>query len=143
MSKKIKIVNKSGFDFKRATDSSAGYDLVSTINYPLQPKEIKLIPTGIFWNGTDDMFAMITSRSGMAKKGIVVNNAPGIVDADYFNEFHVMLYNQTDELYNISTGDRIAQVIFMPYYVPIIKLLESEEELEKGQRVGGFGSTGK
>jgi dUTP pyrophosphatase len=143
MSISIKILNKSDKDFIQATKDSAGFDLVSTIDYDLQPKEIKLIPTGIYWNGSDNLFMMITSRSGMAKKGIVVNNAPAVVDSDYYNEIFVMLNNQTSENYQITKGDRIAQAIFMPYITPIIHYVKNEMELDKGERTGGFGSTGR
>lgn len=143
MSKLIKILNKSGKDFVRATKESAGFDLISTIDYDLKPKEIKLIPTGIHWNGNNNLFMMITSRSGMAKKGIIVNNAPAVVDSDYYNEIFVMLNNQTNDIYNIKNGDRIAQALFMPYVTPTIQYVKDETELEKGERIGGFGSTGR
>ena len=143
MSISIKILNKSGKEFVQATKNSAGYDLVSTIDYILEPQEIKLIPTGIFWNGNTGMYIEITSRSGMAKKDIVVNNAPAIIDADYYNEIFVMLKNQSSQSYEIKTGDRIAQAIFKSYISPIINFVNSENELEKGERIGGFGSTGK
>ncbi|MCS7317208.1 MAG: dUTP diphosphatase [Candidatus Dojkabacteria bacterium] len=146
------ILNKSNNnDPQHQTRLSAGFDIASNEDYILQPGEIKAISTGLFFNqnyflikqekSTPSIpnkfrqlpFLMIVSRSSLALKGIVVNNAPGIVDLDYPDEIKVILRNQTNEPFEIKTGMRIAQGIF----VDCFQMLSVKEE----ERKGGFGST--
>lgn len=145
--KKVKIVCLAP-EFKPmyATPNSAGMDLCANIdegsNVILHPGQRMLIPTGIRIELPEGYEAQVRPRSGLAlKHGITVLNAPGTVDADYRGEIGVVLYNAGKEHFEISRGDRIAQMVIAKY-----KRIEWEEvselsESERGQ--GGFGSTGK
>ncbi|MEI6578415.1 MAG: dUTP diphosphatase, partial [Eubacteriales bacterium] len=82
------------------------------------------------------------ARSGLAiKHGIGLLNGVGVIDSDYRGEICVGLVNQFDETYQITPGERIAQMIVMP--VSLLPVLEAEslDETERGS--GGFGSTGR
>jgi len=98
------------------------------------PGEVKVIGTGIWVEMPDDVMAMVCSRSGLASRGIVVNNAPGIIDADYKDEVKVILMNQTDDIYPVNDGDKIAQLVFT-------KWLDAGDVVSI-HREGGLGSTG-
>ena len=63
-----------------------------------------------------------------------------VCDSDYRGEYIVAIHNDTDELRNIESGERIAQMVLMPY-IPMT-FIESEELSESGRGEGGFGSTG-
>lgn len=120
----------------------AGADLVASESVRLEPGERALVGTGVRIALPDGYAAFVVPRSGLAAKhGITIVNAPGTVDAGYRGEIKVSLLN-TDarEAYEVSAGDRIAQLIIMPVttarFVPVEQLPESE----RGE--GGFGSTG-
>ena len=64
-----------------------------------------------------------------------------ICDSDYRGEYIVALHNDTDEDKTINAGERIAQMVLMPY---ISMIFEEVEELEESVRgTGAFGSTGE
>lgn len=121
----------------RATELSAGYDLVSPIHTMVKAHGRTLVPTGVTCKLKPFEYLQIVPRSGLAlKKGITVLNTPGTVDADYYpNCIGVILYNTTDEDFEVNIGDRIAQGIIQTYG-------RTEDDQSFGKRDGGFGSTG-
>jgi dUTP pyrophosphatase len=89
-----------------------------------------------------DTFAAIYARSGLAtKQGLRPANCVGVCDSDYRGEYIVALHNDTDEMQTIEPGERIAQMVLLPY----IKMEFTEvEELDTTQRgAGRFGSSGR
>ncbi len=104
-----------------------------------------LVPTGIKAYMNEGEYLQLVSRSsGPIKKRIMMPNAVGIVDADYYNNpsnegeifFQFINFGIKDVV--IKKGERIGQGIFLPYL-----LAEGDENTEKAQRSGGFGSTGQ
>lgn len=122
---------------KRSTEQSAGYDLASAVNTVVPAHGRVLVPTGVTCKLASNEYLQVVPRSGLAlKKGITVLNTPGTVDADYYpNCIGVILYNTTDEAFQVFVGDRIAQGIIHEYKV-------TEDDKAEGERTGGFGSTG-
>lgn len=127
----------------RSTAFSAGYDFYSIMKVTLNPKERKIIPTGIKAYMQNDEFLAIYIRSSLGiKYGLKLANGVGIIDADYYNNqgndghIQIAIENTTDQEYIIEKGDKIAQGIFQKYY------LVDDDEV-KSFRKGGFGSTGK
>ena len=85
--------------------------------------------------------AVIAPRSGLGhKKGIVLGNLIGVIDADYQGEIRVSCWNRSDEAYCINPMDRIAQLLFLPVLRPAFEVVEEFEETVRGE--GGFGSSG-
>lgn len=127
------------------TSGSAGLDLYACIkeNLILAPNTCILIPTGIAIFIKDPRYcAIIAPRSGLGhKKGIVLGNLVGVIDADYQGEIKVSLWNRSEESYEISPMDRIAQLLFLPVVRPLLSVVNEFEETERGE--GGFGSSGK
>lgn len=124
-------------------DCDAGMDLVSIEQVELGPGEIKAVDTGINLEIPTGLVGEVRSRSGLALKGIVVNNAPGTIDPAYRGPVKVILRNQTDKPFHVNVGDRIAQLVVVPYIKVCwrpVKRLEDLEETVRGS--GGFGSTG-
>ncbi len=125
-----------------AHPGDAGADLVATEALRLEPGARALVGTGVRIALPDGYVAFVVPRSGLAAKhGITIVNAPGTVDAGYRGEIKVALLN-TDarEPYDISVGDRIAQMIVMP--VPRVRFLPVDELTDSTRGEGGFGSTG-
>ena len=75
------------------------------------------------------------------KKGLRPANCVGVCDSDYRGEYIVPLHNDTDEMMSIEAGERIAQLIVMPFIPVEFEEVDELDETERG--AGGFGSTGK
>ena len=67
-------------------------------------------------------------------------NKVGVIDSDYRGEIMVALYNQGEAAQTVEHGDRIAQMVFVPYYTADFVLCDNLDETVRG--AGGFGSTG-
>ena len=145
--KTIKIINKSTFDNPEyATVDSAGFDLRANIELQIEikPLERVLIKTGLFMEIPQGCVGYVCTRSGLAiKKGLMVLNAPGVVDADYRHEVGVILINLSNESISINPGDRIAQMVISQYEKVNFSIVTEFNELTSTNRVGGFGSTGE
>ncbi len=130
----------------RKTKNAAGYDVEAAENITIPPFKLggkpTLIPTGLKAYCMDDEWYMLANRSSGPKKGLVMCNSIGIIDADYYeNEtndghFYFQYYNILDHDIEIKKGDVIGQVIFQKY------LLVDNDEAD-GVRTGGFGTTDK
>jgi len=126
---------------KYETPGAVMFDLACIEDDIVQPKEIKLLPTGLVVSVPDGHMLMVASRSSTAmKKGLEIIQGVGIVDQDYCgpkDELKLQVYNFTDEPVEVKKGDRIYQAGF----IPIVRA-EWEEGPADGPSRGGFGSTG-
>lgn len=128
----------------KGSAAAAGYD----IYVPSSESEMTIpahttikIDTGIAVALPSGTFGAIFARSGLAtKQGLRPANCVGVVDSDYRGAIGVALHNDTNEDKIINGGDRIAQLIIIPYVLTDLKLTDSLDETERGE--GGFGSTG-
>lgn len=122
---------------------AAGADLYACLdkNIVIGPGESILIHTGIAMEIPKGFVGLIFARSGLAtKKGIAPSNKVGVIDADYRGEIMVSLFNQSGIPFELTDGERIAQISIIPYYSAVFE----ESELSGSERgAGGFGSTGK
>jgi len=125
------------------TIASAGMDIRAALEAPiiLKSGERKLIPTGLQMALPEGFEAQIRPRSGLAiRNGITMLNTPGTIDADYRGEVKVIAINHGEEEFEISHGDRIAQMVIAPVtQFPVVEVDELDET-DRGD--GGFGSTG-
>lgn len=129
---------------KRSTKRSAGYDFALLEEIVIPAKKIVAAKTGLKAYMNDDEVLFIYPRSSLAKKrGLMLSNNVGVVDADYYNNIdndgHIMisLFNFTNENVVLLKGERVAQGIFQKY------LKATNEEQVTNNRKGGFGSTNK
>lgn len=101
-----------------------------------------LIPTGLIFEIPPDTHLKIHPRSGLStKKGLNLINCTGIIDEDYREHLYVPLFNNSLEKLKIYNGDRIAQ-IEVAHTIRTLVLQTGERPPKKGDRDGGFGSTG-
>ena len=125
-----------------ATGGAAGFDLAAAGDVEVPPRQIRLIGTGLVIAVPNGYFLGIFARSSTPlKRGLIVANGVGVVDADYCgpgDEVKVQVLNITDAPVLVRRGDRIAQGIVLP--TPTIEW-EEVEEMTTPTR-GGFGSTG-
>ncbi len=98
------------------TASAAGCDIGLPLrgDIVLYPHEVKNIPVGFAVKIPDGYEGQIRSRAGMARKGIVVANAPGTIDSDHTAELHLLLLNVGDKPVRLSPGQKVAQMVFSP-----------------------------
>ena len=131
----------------RKTKLSAGYDIEAaedcTIPAYVPGQKPTLVKTGLKAYMEDDEYLMLCNRSSNPfKKGLVMANSIGIIDADYYGNsdndgaFMFAFYNFFDHDVQIKKGDVIGQAIFQKYKVV-------DDDTASGERVGGFGSTSK
>jgi dUTP pyrophosphatase len=127
----------------RAHEGDAGLDLYASEAASLRPGARASVGTGIALEVPPGHAALVLPRSGLAAKhGIALVNAPGLIDAGYRGEVRVLLHN-TDaaEEFEVSAGDRIAQLLLVPFVtadpVEVGELAASERGAD------GFGSSGR
>lgn len=141
---KVKKLNDKATLPTRGSEYAAGYDLYAAIgnNITVPAHSTEKIGTGLSFELPDETFAAIFARSGLAtKQGLRPANCVGVCDSDYRGEYIVAIHNDTDEDKIIEPGERIAQMILMPY-IPMT-FVETNELSESGRGQDGFGSTGK
>lgn len=122
---------------------AAGYDLYAAIDTPITIKseETVKIGTGLAFELPEGFFAGIFARSGLAtKQGLRPANCVGVVDCDYRGEVIVAIHNDSNRNTVIAPGDRIAQMILLPYQS--MEFTEVSDLSETGRGDGGFGSSG-
>lgn len=131
----------------RKTKSSAGYDFEAAEDtvVPKFTNGVKptLIKTGIkAYMQDDEVLYLFNRSSNPKKKGLVLCNSVGVVDADYYgnpdNDGNIMFafYNVGEEDITIKKGEAIGQGVFQKYLVV-------DDDQAEGTRTGGFGSTDK
>ena len=142
---RVKIINKSDLPLPQyQTELSAGMDVPANVEstITLQPGERQLIATGLYLEIPPGYEMQIRPRSGLAlKHGITVLNSPGTVDSDYRGEIKVLLINHGQEPFQISKGDRIAQMVLAKHEVISWEVTSNLNPSDRGE--GGYGSSGK
>lgn len=108
------------------TKGAAGCDISIAIQDELilYPNEVKNVSTGFALEIPSGYEAQIRSRAGMAKKGIIVANAPGTLDSDHIGEVRVLLLNITDKPIRIVPEQKVAQIVFAPVVQAIFDIEE-------------------
>ncbi|MEI8320717.1 MAG: dUTP diphosphatase [Alphaproteobacteria bacterium] len=128
-----------------ATSLSAGMDLRAAIGAEdiiLAPMARVLVPCGFAMALPQGFEAQIRSRSGLAfNNGVIVLNAPGTIDADYRGEIKVLLMNLGSEVFTVTHGMRVAQMLIAPVTQCEWSIVSDFEEITE-RSAGGFGSTG-
>lgn len=128
----------------KGSEGSAGFDLYALIDegaVDIPEYEGRKIRTGIAMAIPEGYFGAICARSGLAtKRGLRPSNCLGVVDRDFRGEIIVALFNDSDKCQTIHDGDRIAQLVLIPYLNAELEETQTLNDTERG--AGGFGSTG-
>ena len=138
----LKKLTETAITPRYLTDGAAGFDFhadVADTIYLTSGSTVK-INTGLAMAIPANFELQIRSRSGLAKRGVMVTNAPGTVDSDYRGEICIILSNYGPDLLTVNPGDRIAQGIVAPVFQAHFELKDELDETERGSQ--GFGSTG-
>lgn len=146
MKQKVKIsyLRKEAICPSYQSEFAAGADLYAAIEKQVSVAsgETVFVPTGIALEIPKGFVGLICARSGLAcKKGLAPANKVGVIDSDYRGEIMVALYNHSAETVTVAAGDRIAQLLLVPYLTAEFEEAENLSDTARGS--GGFGSTGK
>ena len=139
----IKKLNENATIPTYGSEFAAGADLYACLegDVTIEPAKTVLIHTGLAMEIPEGLVGLIYARSGLAsKKGLAPANKVGVIDSDYRGEIMVALHNHGDKPQTISHGERIAQIVFAPFYAADFKLVDELSDTVRG--AGGFGSTG-
>lgn len=127
----------------RANDTDAGYDLYAVEDAVIEPGATVVVATGLVIALPDNMFGAIFARSGLAtNKGLRPANCVAVCDPGYRGEYKIPLHNDSNEIQYVTSGDRIAQLVVLPYVAGNFTEISLSDMPESMRGEGGFGSTG-
>ena len=126
------------------SEQAAGWDLYADLEDKallIAPHETVMVPTGIAMALPEGTFGAIFARSGLAtKRGLAPANKVGVIDSDYRGEIMVALHNHSRHTQVVENGERIAQLVVIPYCPITLNEATALPTTERGS--SGFGSTG-
>ena len=130
---------------ERGSKFAAGYDLSACIpdmeRAIIHPGETIKIPTGLAVKIPDGYFGGVFARSGLStKQGLRPATAVSVIDSDYVGEIFIPIHNDSNEIRVIEHGQRICQLVILPYLNAEFEEVDKLEDTERGE--GGFGSSG-
>ena len=144
---KMKKLTETAVMPTRGSEYAAGYDLYADPESIggeyifISPHTTEKIGTGLSAEIPEGYFGAVFARSGIAaKRGLRPANAVGVIDSDYRGEIIVALHNDTDIMNKVYPGERIAQLVILPYQDVEYEEVDSLTATDRG--AGGFGSTG-
>lgn len=144
MNLKVKKVKDNAILPTRGSEKAAGIDLYACIDEPVNVAvgNTVIIPTGIACEFPKGYFGAVVPRSSVGiKRHLTLSNCVGVIDEDYRGEIMMAFTNIGNEAQVINPGERLAQMVLLPYVLFNIEETDTLTETERGE--GGFGSTGK
>ncbi len=147
----IRVIREDGADPSvplpsYETSGAAGADVRA--NLPggapirLEPGQRALVPTGLRIEIPNGYEVQVRPRSGLAlKHGITLPNTPGTIDSDYRGPLGVIVLNAGQDVFEITHGERIAQLVVAPVVQAVFEAAVALSDTERG--ASGFGSTGR
>lgn len=142
---KVKRLSETATLPTYGSNKAAGMDLYADLenleSLVIYPHCTAMVRTGFAFEPPKGYCALILARSGLStKKDLAPANKVGLCDEDYRGNYIVALHNHGDDAQTIKHGDRIAQLMFVPYEQAY--LIEVDELSDTVRNSGGFGSTG-
>ena len=140
---KVKKLKENAILPTYGSAEAAGADLYACLegDVTIEPGKTAFIPTGLSMMIPVGTAGLIYARSGMAcKRGLAPANKVGVIDSDYRGEFIVVLHNHGDTTQTVCHGERIAQLVLVPFLTAAFE--EATELSDTVRGAGGFGSTG-
>jgi dUTP pyrophosphatase len=128
----------------RSRPGDAGFDLRAVEAFALEPGERAAVGTGVAIALPAGVAGLVVPRSGLAARhGLSVVNGPGLIDPNYRGEVRVVLVNLGAEPFEGAAGDRIAQLLLVPYLAPEIVTVDALPPSPDDRGELGFGSSGR
>lgn len=134
------MLDPGAFMPERAHPTDAGLDLKAKDCQLIHVGETFVFDTGVHITLPHGYYGKIESKSGLNVNHSIVSHG-GVIDEGYTGSIKVKLYNHGKEDYFFVRGDKIAQLVIMPYLAPEIEVVSELDDTDRG--AGGFGSTGR
>lgn len=126
---------------KHAKPGDAGMDLTTRETVEIAPQGTVMVPSGVSMAIPEGYVGLVFPRSGLSsKRGINLANNVGVIDSGYRGDVTLPLYNAGHEMQVVERGERVAQIIIVPFATCECVEVDELSETERGE--GGFGSTG-
>lgn len=143
MTLKFKKINPNAIIPTRGSDEAAGVDLYACIDTPttIYPGETYTIGSGVAFEPPKGYFGAVVPRSSVGiKRNLTLPNNVGVIDNDYRGEIMLAFHNIGNQPEIVNPGERVAQLVLLPYITCPIEEIEDLTETVRGE--GGIGSTG-
>ena len=142
---KMRYYHGGEFPPVRGTENSAGLDIYHCGEDTLMEPGMRFdVKTDLFVEIPEKHVGLIVPRSGLGKKGIMLVNTVGVIDSDYRGEIGLTLLNIGPAPVAIAHGNRVAQMLIVPYAKVQLERVDDVSALSETARgTGGFGSTGR
>lgn len=127
------------FEPVKGSARAAGFDLRSAYDITVPARGKALVKTDLQIQVPSGSYGRVAPRSGLAVKNFIDVGA-GVVDEDYRGNLGVVLFNHSEQSFEVKRGDRIAQLICERIFYPELENVDKLDDTERGE--GGFGSTG-
>jgi dUTP pyrophosphatase len=128
----------------RTRPGDAAFDLRCSQGFSLWPREHATVPTGVAIALPAGVAGLVTPRSGLASRhGISLVNSPGLIDPNYRGEISIVLVNLGEARFEARAGDRIAQLLLVPFVAPDVSVVEELPPSPDDRGENGFGSSGR
>jgi dUTP pyrophosphatase len=140
----VRLIHPAARPPARSRPGDAGFDLHCVESFSLWPGERATVATGVAVALPPGVAGLVVPRSGLAAShGLSLVNAPGLIDPNYRGEIRVVLVNHGDARFEAAAGDRIAQLVLVPYLAPEPCLVEELPPSGDDRGENGFGSSGR
>jgi dUTP pyrophosphatase len=140
----VKLLHPDAQPPLRGREGDAGYDLSCLESFVLRPGERRMVPTGVAIALPPFVAGLVLPRSGLAAKhGISLVNSPALIDPNYRGELRIVLVNHGDARFEARAGDRIAQLLLVPFLSPEVRLVDELPPSSDDRGENGFGSSGR
>lgn len=124
------------------SSGAAALDLYSRIDMAIEPGQVAYVPLNVALQIPEGFFVLLSARSSLQKKGLMMANGVGIGDYDYRgdgDEYKAALYNFSKKAVQIEKGERLVQMVVLQRE----KITLDQLEIFEAEDRGGFGSTGR
>ena len=140
----VRLLHPAAQPPARTRPGDAAYDLRCLQGFSLWPRERATVPTGVAIALPQGVAGLVTPRSGLASRhGISLVNSPGLIDPNYRGEIRIVLVNLGDARFEAHAGDRIAQLLLVPFVAPDIAVVDELPPSPDDRGEHGFGSSGR
>lgn len=144
MELKIKLADNAHMPF-RAHEGDAGLDLCSMRDAYFGPCDTEAgcvtVGTGVSVEIPEGYVGLLVPRSSLAKRHVTLENSIGIIDSGYRGEIHLQLHNLMQRPICIPSGERICQLVIVPFASCEPFVVNELADSERGEK--GLGSSGK
>ena len=144
MQLQVQLLHPAAQPPARTRPGDAGFDLRCVEPFSLAPGERAVVGTGVAIALPEGVAGLVVPRSGLAARhGLSVVNGPGLIDPTYRGEVRVVLVNLGAERYEGEAGDRVAQLLLVPFAAPLARVVEELPPSADERGAAGFGSSGR